>query len=351
MKMQKLTRTIVFIGMAALALAIAVTQGLFSADYLPHRFCYLAKPGLIWTNVSMDSVIATSYALIFASLVWMTARLRHLQKVSRYLWIALAFAVFILACGATHLMDVVTIWWPVYPLSAAVKVVCAAASVATAVLFAREEPRLAAAVIRFLEMEASLREANAELLELSAVDALTGLTNRRGFDSIFSSEWIRAKRSHTPLAVLMMDIDHFKMRNDRYGHLAGDECLRRVAEVLASRRTRAEDVVARYGGEEFALILPGAGLAGAHRIANEIRCAVAALAIPNEDAPTGPTVTVSIGVASETPSSAGEPRDLLAAADAALFRAKRLGRNRTELSDHANVPASLKTPRVDAAAT
>jgi diguanylate cyclase (GGDEF)-like protein len=342
--MNQLTRSIVLFGMVALALAAAIPRGLFSADYLPHRFCYLAQPALIWTNVSMDTLIAGSYALIFASLVGMTLRLRHFQQVNRYLWIALAFAIFILACGATHLMEVVTIWWPVYPLSAAVKAVCAAASVATAILFARAEPRLAATIIRFLEMEASLREANAELLELSAVDALTGLTNRRGFDSIFASEWIRAKRLHTPLAVLMMDIDHFKMRNDRYGHLAGDECLRRVAEVLASRRARAEDVVARYGGEEFALILPGSDLAGARGIAEEIRCAVAALAIPNEDAPTSPTVTISIGVASHIPSSDAEPRDLLAAADAALFRAKRLGRNRTAFADPATFPFSALKP-------
>jgi diguanylate cyclase (GGDEF)-like protein len=303
---------------------------LFSADYLPHSFCYLAKPGLIWTNVSMDSVIAASYAVSFVSLTWLTMRLRHLPELRTYLWILLAFATFIGACGATHVMDVVTIWWPVYPLSATVKVVCALASVPTAILFARIEPKLAANVIRFVDMEVELRKANVELLELSITDPLTGLTNRRSFDSSFASEWHRARRQDTSLALVMMDIDHFKMRNDRYGHLGGDDCLRRVAEVLAERRGRAEDVVARYGGEEFTLILPGATLTDAYRIAEEIRSAVASLAIPNEDAPTSRTVTLSIGVASYTPGVGGEPKELLAAADAALFRAKRLGRNRTE---------------------
>jgi len=334
MTMKRQTRLLVVLGVAVPGLvAAAIPLGLFSDHYLPHRFCYLARPGLIWTNVSMDSVIAASYALIFASLVWMSLRLRHLQEVRAYLWIALAFATFIGACGGTHLMEVVTVWWPLYPLSAAVKVVCGVASVLTAILFALSGPKLAAHVIRFFEMKAALRKANAELLELSVVDSLTGLTNRRSFDSIFASEWLRARRLGTPLAILMMDIDHFKRQNDRYGHLAGDECLRCVAKVLAARRGRAEDVAARYGGEEFALILPGSNPADAHRIAEEIRSSVAALAIPNEDAPTSRTVTMSIGVASHTPMSGDDPKDLLAAADAALYRAKRLGRNRTESSE------------------
>jgi diguanylate cyclase (GGDEF)-like protein len=329
--MNRLTRLLVVVGVAVVAFgAAAVPLGLFSANYLPHRLCYLAKPGLIWTNVSMDFVIAASYVAIFSSLILLTVRLSHLQELRRYLWVTLAFAAFIVACGATHVMEVITIWWPVYPLSAAVKVVCAVASVATAIVFARAESKLAASVVRFVDMEAALRKANVELLELSEVDSLTGLTNRRSFDSCFASEWLRARRFETALSLLMMDIDYFKMRNDRYGHPAGDECLRRVAGVLADRRRRAEDVVARYGGEEFTLILPGANLKDAHRIAEEIRHAVAALAIPNEDAPTGRTVTMSIGVASHTPISGGEPKQLLAAADAALFEAKRMGRNRTE---------------------
>lgn len=329
--MMRLTRLVAILAMAVLLLVFAgIPRGLFSANYLPHSFCYLAQPGLIWTNVSMDSIIAASYALIFASLVWITARLRHLHELRIYLWISLAFAIFIGACGATHLMEVVTIWWPVYPLSAVVKVVCAVTSVLTAILFARAAPKLAANVIRYVDIEVALRKANAELLELSVVDSLTGLPNRRSFDSSFAAEWLRARRTHTSLAILMTDIDHFKTLNDRYGHLAGDECLRRVARVLAARPGRPEDVAARYGGDEFALILPCCDLANAHTIAEDIRCAVAALAIPTEDGPACPTVTVSIGVATHTPMPEDEAKQLLEAADVALYRAKRLGRDRTE---------------------
>ena len=337
-KMNKLTRlSLLFVAVLLALAAVAIPRGILSADYLPHRFCYLARPGLIWTNVAMDSVIAASYALIFASLVWMTIRLRRLGELRAYLWISLAFATFIGACGATHVMEVVTIWWPLYPLAAAVKVVCAVASVATAVLFARAVPTLARKVIRFVDMEAALHKANAELLAGAIIDALTGLRNRGNFDSTFDSEYLRATRVGLPLSVLMIVIDHFKMLNDRYGHLAGDDCLRRVAQVLAARRGRPEDLVARYGGEEFALILPGSSLADACRIAEDIRAAVFALAIPNEDAPTGPSVSVSIGVASHIPRYGDEARELLAAADAALYRAKRQGRNRIE-EGHVGIP-------------
>jgi C4-dicarboxylate-specific signal transduction histidine kinase len=116
---------------------------LFDANYLPHSFCYLAQPGLIWTNVSSDTLIAVSYVLIFGSLLWMTAKLRAIPDLRAYRWIFPSFAWFIVACGATHLMDVVTVWFPAYPFSAAVKVLCAAVSVPTAILFARATPTLA----------------------------------------------------------------------------------------------------------------------------------------------------------------------------------------------------------------
>src|SRR5438309_2042970 len=119
-------------------------SALLSASYLPHRFCYLAQPGLVWTNVVMDGLIAASYAFIFGSLFWVTARLRRIPALHVYLWIFLSFATFIVACGATHFMEIVTVWWPVYPLSAAIKIICAAASVPTAILFARATPSITA---------------------------------------------------------------------------------------------------------------------------------------------------------------------------------------------------------------
>ena len=140
---------IVVLGVLARA---GMLRQLFSANYVPHRYCYLAQPGLVWTNVVMDALIAASYGLIFGCLFWITGQLRTLKPMRDYLWIFLAFGTFIVACGATHIMEVVTVWWPIYPLAAAVKVVCAAASVPTAILFARVSPVLAANISRFLHM-------------------------------------------------------------------------------------------------------------------------------------------------------------------------------------------------------
>jgi signal transduction histidine kinase len=129
-----------------------VLTGLFSPQYLPHRYCYLQQPWLVWTNVTMDGLIAISYGSIFLSLFWVAGQLRSIQDLRSYLWILIAFGTFIVACGATHLMELVTVWCPVYPLSAAVKVFCAAASVPTAILFARAAPRLATNIRDFLHM-------------------------------------------------------------------------------------------------------------------------------------------------------------------------------------------------------
>jgi PAS domain S-box-containing protein len=141
---------------AALAAVILVRSGalpyLFSAGYLPHRYCYLAQPWLIWLNVTMDGLIAASYVLIFACLFWIAHRLRHAAKIRTFLWVFAAFAIFIVACASTHLMEVVTVWWPVYRLSVAFKMACAAASVTTAVLFVRASPRLIESILHFLEM-------------------------------------------------------------------------------------------------------------------------------------------------------------------------------------------------------
>jgi signal transduction histidine kinase len=146
----------------AVAAWLAARAGLFSsllsANYLPHRYCYLAKPGLVWTNVSMDGLIAASYAAIFGSLIWVASKLRDVPSLRSYLWIFFAFGAFILACGATHAMEIVTTWWPVYPLSAAVKVVCAAASVPTAILFAWATPALVANMRRYFEMLSTTRQ-------------------------------------------------------------------------------------------------------------------------------------------------------------------------------------------------
>ena len=141
-----------------------VLAAVFSPNYLPHRYCYLQQPWLVWTNVTMDGLIAISYGAIFACLFWIAGKLRSIQDVRGYVWILVAFGTFIVACGATHVMEVVTVWWPVYPFAAAVKVLCAAASVPTAILFARASPALAASIRQFLDMLSTTQQEKEQAL-------------------------------------------------------------------------------------------------------------------------------------------------------------------------------------------
>jgi diguanylate cyclase (GGDEF)-like protein len=177
------------------------------------------------------------------------------------------------------------------------------------------------------ENEAQLREAIAALNELAVRDGLTGLSNRRHFDAVFAVEWKRAAREGKPLALLLIDVDHFKEFNDRYGHLGGDECLREVAKVLNAPRRRGHDCVARYGGEEFVVMLPGARLEHAERTAEELRAAVEALQMEHAASGTERFATISIGVSSRVPQVGEHCDELVADADAALYAAKHSGRN------------------------
>ena len=185
-----------------------------------------------------------------------------------------------------------------------------------------------------LVLQAALREVMATHRDVSVLaesDALTGLANRRRFDRVLAQEWRRAQRERQPLAIVMIDVDHFKRFNDRYGHPEGDMCLRRVAALLGSVARRPADLAARLGGEEFALLLPGTGLAGAAYLARDVRAGVAALGIPHEDGTIG-VVTVSAGVAARRPAvSDFDVSTLIQAADRALYRAKKRGRNGVEL--------------------
>lgn len=180
----------------------------------------------------------------------------------------------------------------------------------------------------------ALTEANQSLTRLSETDGLTGIANRRRFDLRLEEEWQRSRRHGFPVALLMIDIDHFKRFNDRYGHVQGDECLKQVASAMSSCAVRSTDLAARYGGEEFALLLPHADLGEASLIAERCIAALASKALPHEDSPTAPVVTVSIGVAAFKPQqSTEEPsRTLVEAADEALYRAKQSGRNRLVLA-------------------
>jgi diguanylate cyclase (GGDEF)-like protein len=168
--------------------------------------------------------------------------------------------------------------------------------------------------------------------ELAYHDTLTGLKNRRVFDEQLDRLWDRGVDQHRSLAILMVDIDHFKAYNDGAGHQAGDQTLRRVAQTLQSLVTRPLDVLARYGGEEFALVSCDVDSSQAEILAEQMRLAVAALAIKHEGAAGGP-VTISIGVAVVQPSSERRARGALQLADQALYEAKVRGRNRVELLD------------------
>jgi diguanylate cyclase (GGDEF)-like protein len=182
-----------------------------------------------------------------------------------------------------------------------------------------------------------LKRARDRLLALAATDGLTGLANRRRFDEALQSEWKRLQRTGSELGLIMLDIDHFKPFNDTYGHLAGDDCLRNVAGVLAGEMLRGPDVAARYGGEEFACILPETTLAGAVAVAERIRAGIEALGIPHSGSKVVPVVTASLGVISVLCTGVTRPEDLLLAADACLYRAKSEGRNRVVRGDPGSI--------------
>jgi diguanylate cyclase (GGDEF)-like protein len=196
--------------------------------------------------------------------------------------------------------------------------------------WAKEFAPLAAALRemaqRLAERDGELRSANEHLERLALIDPLSGVANRRNFDETLARNWREAIRYRRPLGLLMIDVDHFKLFNDRYGHVEGDACLRRVGKLLMSVAGRPGDLPARYGGEEFAVLLPGASLAGARIVAERLRRAVEELYITNADAPLG-QVSVSIGLASMVPNLGDRAQSLIEAADVGLYAAKRGGRN------------------------
>ncbi len=174
---------------------------------------------------------------------------------------------------------------------------------------------------------AELAARNRGLLREAQTDALTGVANRRCFDEVLADTWAQAVETGTEAGLIMMDIDHFKLFNDCYGHQAGDDCLRMVA-YAARREVRTSDLFARYGGEEFAVILAGADLDTVLAVAARIRAAVEAMHLPNAGAGPAAMVSVSVGIACMSPRAADDVRQLVRLADLNLYRAKREGRNR-----------------------
>jgi diguanylate cyclase (GGDEF)-like protein len=166
------------------------------------------------------------------------------------------------------------------------------------------------------------------LEELCSIDGLTCIPNRRRFDETLQQEWSRCSRTSQPIALIMVDIDFFKAYNDTYGHVAGDECLKMVAQTLHCALRRPGDLAARYGGEEFVVLLPETHLDGAIRVAELLRQEIAELAMPHPRSTAADQLTVSMGVAGTMPSPGTLPGALVTAADKALYEAKKSGKNR-----------------------
>ena len=207
---------------------------------------------------------------------------------------------------------------------------------------------------RQLALRQRLNAANEELARHARLDPLTGLSNRRHFDEFVRQSWEDAARRGAELALLLVDIDHFKSYNDRFGHQAGDDCLVAVAQALVSCVRRPGDLVARWGGEEFAVVLPNTDAATAAQVAERMRTAVAARSHLDEGRALAGTVTVSVGLAHACPHTADEVNvgvhALVAQADGALYRAKQAGRDRVELASGAGGGATVPPPAAGVAA-
>jgi diguanylate cyclase (GGDEF)-like protein len=177
-----------------------------------------------------------------------------------------------------------------------------------------------------------VRKGNDILRRTSAIDGLTGLANRQSFDEYMDREWRRAMRERHPISLIMLDIDHFKLFNDNYGHQGGDDCLKKIAMVIAGSVKRPADLAARYGGEEFMVVLPDTDIRGATDIAEKLRIEVEVLGVPHAFSATASVVTISIGVASLVPEPKTEFFHLIKRVDTMLYAAKYEGRNRIKVA-------------------
>jgi len=227
------------------------------------------------------------------------------------------------------------------------------------------KPVRAALLLARVKTHLRMKRMADELRRTATTDGLTGVANRRHFDDMLEREWWRSCRSRDPLALLLVDVDHFKLYNDRYGHPKGDICLQNVAQALTRNLRRSADLVARYGGEEFGVILPQTMRGGAEHMAQRMLDAVASLGIPHAASDTAPIVSVSIGVACFDDSNAESSKaatdakfrdsegmrsteaDLLLAADKALYCAKNAGRARAMLLDVADVGAPHRVREIE----
>ncbi len=260
------------------------------------------------TELGIAPAVMASTIIALALTLW---RLRQASTVT--IWLAVAMVALVVDVGLTILgVGRLSLGWYLgrcLSLVAGFSVLCA----------------LLTDLVRLF---ATVAKANLYLEKLSLTDALTEIANRRSFEQRLEVEWRRAQREQVPMSLVMIDIDHFKRYNDRFGHPAGDECLRTVAATLTKHARRPWDMPARLGGEEFAVLLPTTEGDGAAKVAEMFRACIEELRLPHPD--NGPQImTISVGVATVYPHKADQmPAGLMAAADAALYVAKTTGRNR-----------------------
>jgi len=304
------------------------------AGLTPHGVCLALQPGLLWLTAGANLLIAAAFFCIPAAVAVLLLRGRSVP----FKPVVVLFAGFIVACGITHLLMAVTLWVPLCWISGVADAITAILSVVTAIVVWP-----AIKQILYIERELQAVRTDAEtnrrkLEDLAMQDSLTGLANRRQFDAFLDSEFRRACRAGTSIALAMIGADKFKPFNDMYGHSAGDACLRALATAIPAQLRRAGDLAARFGGDEFAVILPGADEAGAALIAGRIVRAISGVAIVHPGTDSG-VVTASAGVAAIIPAvSNSAPHQLLLQADAALCSAKAKGGNQACSEGHATFP-------------
>lgn len=177
------------------------------------------------------------------------------------------------------------------------------------------------------ENENELMHLRKKFEELSYQDSLTGVANRRMFDKIMEAEWARAIQNRLPVSLVLLDIDFFKEYNDHYGHIMGDECLKKVADILGTAAIRSRDFFARFGGEEFVLILPETEIDSATKVAERCRNLIINQQIPHDKSPLGQSLSISLGVSTIVPSYTDDPKDFINTVDRLLYKAKKSGRN------------------------
>lgn len=311
----------------------------FDGSLMPHGHCLLWRADLLFLHVAGDLLTTASYFIIPSALIYLIRKRDDLV----FNWIFQMFAAFILLCGITHLIALVNIWHGFYFIEGVAKLFTGIISAITAVMVWHLMPRALALPsndqlveknqaladaqeqlrLANLDLERRVAERTRELQQIAVTDPLTGISNRGEIMSTLNNEMERARRYHQAVCILLIDLDHFKSINDKYGHLTGDRVLVDVAEAF-TELCRTSDSIGRYGGEEFLIVLPNTDTVEAGILAERIRAEVNSRVIKTQD---GESIhyACSIGVSQFEPQQSLE--DLLHITDNALYQAKLDGRN------------------------